>query len=55
MTVVATETENLMLGTCIVGPWGRSPAVMAMTISTLSYICPGTHNTRTRYSGASLC
>ena len=41
MTVVATETENLMLGTCIVGPWGRSPAVMAMTISTLSYICPG--------------
>ena len=27
-----------MLGTCIVGPWGP---VMAMTISTLSYICPG--------------
>ncbi len=41
MTVLATETDNLMLGTGIVGPWSRSPVVMAMTLSTLSHLCPG--------------
>lgn len=41
MTVIGLETNNLRLGTGIVGPWSRSPVVMAMTLATLSHLCPG--------------
>ncbi len=41
LTAVGLDTRNLKLGTGIVGPWSRSPAVMAMTMSTLSHLCPG--------------
>ena len=39
LTAVGLDTKQLMLGTGIVGPWSRSPAVMALTMSTLSHLC----------------
>lgn len=40
IAVVGAETRHLKLGPAIVGPWGRSPVVMALTFASLAQIAP---------------
>ena len=40
-TAAAIETQQLRLGAGVVGPWGRSPMVMALTAASLSQISEG--------------
>ena len=41
ITLAAVETSGALLGTGVVGPWGRSPVVMALTAATLGTLSGG--------------
>jgi len=41
ITLAAVETSGARLGTGVVGPWGRSPVVMALTAATLGTLSGG--------------
>jgi probable F420-dependent oxidoreductase len=41
IALAAVETRNALLGTGVVGPWSRSPVVMALTAATLAHLSGG--------------